>query len=129
MSRFNHSAVILRSNNIQKSIDFYKNIFNFSIDYISGNPINYAVVFRDEVYIHITNEKTLPYLTHISSVFIVIEGITEVYEKCVSEKTEILNSLELQNHGQGVILKEFTIKDPDGNTLRIGELIRENQSN
>ena len=77
----------------------------------------------------ITNEKTLPYLKHNSSVFMVIDDITEVCEKCISEKTDIINPLELLDHGPGVILKEFTLKDPGGNTLRIGELIQENESN
>lgn len=129
MVRYKHASTILRSIDIQNSLKFYKTVFNFEIDYISGNPPVYAVIFKDEVYFHLSNEKVLPCLNQNSCVFMIVDAIDEIYEKCVNEEVRMINPLELRDHGQGVVLKEFTIMDIDGNTLRIGELRQGENSN
>ncbi len=123
MVKVEHSSTILKAANIPEAVYFYKNIMGFDIDYISGDPPNYAVVKRDEVYLHISNQNTLPWLVNESCSFIVTKGVNQLYIRVEEAGVEILETLTIQNHGAGVIINEFVMKDMSGNVLRIGELL------
>ncbi len=124
MIKYNHTASILKAENILELVNFYKEVLGFTTDYLSGDPINYAVVARDNVFVHISNGKTLPYLSSSGYIFIIVEGIKEIYKNALKSKVEVISQLEKRNHGQDVLLDEFTMRDIEGNILRIGELLK-----
>ncbi len=45
--------------NVKESIDFYKNTFNFEIEYTDGNPITWAQLKKDEVRIMLEDYVTV----------------------------------------------------------------------
>ena len=45
--------------NVKHSIGFYKNIFNFDIEYIDGNPITWAQLRKDKVRIMLEDYVTI----------------------------------------------------------------------
>lgn len=122
MTTFEYTGTILKSEDIRKSVDFYKTLLNFSVDYISGDPPNYAVIYKDNVYLHLSNDKTLPYLAQVSCAFIIVKGINQIYNEVLRNKCTLIYQLKHQDHGQGVKMVEFTFRDIDGNVLRISEL-------
>lgn len=49
----------LTVSNIESSIDFYKNIFNFEIEYTDGNPITWVQLKKDNLKIMLEDYKTV----------------------------------------------------------------------
>ena len=120
---YNHNAPQFAVINVTDSINFYSEILGFKVDYLSGSPPNYAVVFRDEVYIHLCLKETQNYNIGPGSVFIVVNGIEKIWEKIQNNHVEIISPLANKDYGSGVKFRVFTIYDLDKNVLRIGEKI------
>lgn len=45
--------------NVKNSIDFYKNVFDFEIEYTDGNPITWAQIRKDDVRIMLEDYATV----------------------------------------------------------------------
>ena len=122
--RFNHCAPQFIVNDVTRAVEFYKNNLGFDIDYLSGGtPASYAVVYRDDVYIHLCLKETQEFKTGPGCVFMAISGIDKIWTQLQHTDTEIIEQLTERNFGSEVRFKIFTIKDPDKNVLRIGEKI------
>ena len=78
---YNHIAPQFSVKNVEDSINFYSQILGFGVDYLSGSQPNYAVVFRDEVYISskkkIITPKTINQKNYIDKIrkFDIVFGI------------------------------------------------------
>lgn len=47
---------------VLRAKSFYESVLGFGLEYVDGDPAHYVVVFRDEVYIHLSlsNDPTFP---------------------------------------------------------------------
>jgi predicted enzyme related to lactoylglutathione lyase len=121
--RFNHCAPQFIVQDVARSLEFYKNYLGFEIDYLRGSPPGYAVVYRDDVYIHLCLPESRSFNLVPGCVFIAIRGIDKIWDHIKSTDTEIIDQLAERDFGSDVRFRIFTIKDPDKNVLRIGEKI------
>jgi hypothetical protein len=111
-----------------QSIDYPESKKVNQVDHYFGtkvkDPSTYAVVFRDEVYIHLCDQNGLDYqIGGPGAVFIAITGIDELWHRVKNSESMIMVALCDMDFGHGVRFHIFTIKDPDDNVLRIGEQI------
>ncbi len=120
--RFNHSGFQFAVKDVPAAVDFYKEIPGFEIDYENGNPVEYTVVYRDEVYIHLCLQKNQPYKIGPGCGFISVSGVEDLWKHVSSSGTDIVQPLTDKDYGHSVLFRVFTIKDPDGNVLRIGKV-------
>jgi predicted enzyme related to lactoylglutathione lyase len=120
---YNHIAPQFVVKNVEDSINFYSQILGFKVDYLSGSPPNYAVVFRNEVYIHLCVKEQQDYTVGPGSVFMVVNGIEKIWENIQNSNIEIISPLADQDYSSNAKFKVFTIYDLDKNVLRIGEKI------
>ena len=122
MTRFNHIGPTLAVRDVPAGIAFFAKVLDFGIDYLGGDPPEYAVVFRDEVYIHLSVPDEPVFPAGSGRVLIVVSEIEPVWEKVVSVYPEsVIDSLADCDWGLEVRFKAFTMVDLDGNTLRIAE--------
>ena len=120
--RFNHIGPQFAVDNVEKAIGFYAAALGFGLDFIDGEPPHYAVVFRDEVYIHVSRPESQSVQPGAGRAFVAVSGVGEIWERARSEApNSIVQPLEDLDYGQQVRFKVFAISDPAGNTLRIGE--------
>jgi len=120
--RFNHIGPQFAVHDVSKSVGFYAAALGFGLDFIDGDPPHYAVVFRDEVYIHLSHPESQSVQPGAGRAFVAVSGVDEVWERARSEApNSIVQPLEDLDYGQQVRFKVFAISDPAGNTLRIGE--------
>ena len=121
--RFNHCAPQFVVQDVDKSVDFYSRVLGFGIDYLSDSPASYAVVYRDDVYIHLCLQKTHDFEFGPGGAFIAVTGVDAIWEDVQKEDVNTVNPLANQDYGSGIHFRVFTIHDLDTNVLRIGEPI------
>jgi len=120
--RFNHIGPQFLVDDVSQSVGFYAAALGFGLDYLDGEPPHYAVVFRDEVYIHLTQPEPPGVQPGAGRAFVAVSGVNAVWERARSQAPDsIVQPLEDLDFGQQVRFKVFAISDPAGNTLRIGE--------
>jgi len=120
--RFNHMGPQFAVGDVGKAVGFYAAVLGFGLDYLEGEPPSYAVVFRDEVYIHLSHPELPAFIPGGGRAFVAVSGVDEVWERVRSEAPDaIVQPLEDLDYGQEVRFRVFAIADPSGNTLRIGE--------
>lgn len=122
--KFNHCGSQFVVKNVTRAVRFYRNVLGFKTDYLSGSPPSYAVVFRDDVYIHLCHQETQSFSLGTGCAFIEISGVDALWEIVQNTDAEILDPLDNQDYGIGVHFRLFTVKDIDQNVLRIGEPIK-----
>ena len=118
---FNHVGPHFLIQDVSRSIEFYARILGFHLEYVDGSPPHYAVVFRDDVYIHLSKTGALGYPSGPGCAFISVSGVDALWQRVAAAKPEIVEPLAESDYGHGVLFRVFTIRDPDGNVLRIGQ--------
>jgi hypothetical protein len=109
---------------MNRSLEFYQKYLGFDIDYLSGSPPTYAVVYRDVVHIHLCLQESHGFHLGTGCVFIAVKGIDKIWDQIQSKDVEVIDRLADRDFGSDVRFKLFTVRDQDKNILRIGEKIR-----
>ena len=119
--RFDHAGPQFRVESVAASVEFYRSVLGFNLDHSSGSPPTYALVFRDNVYIHLC--ETGPQNAEIGPgcAYIVISGVERLWSQIQAFAVDVIEPLREKDYGQGLRVTDFSIRDPDGNILRIGE--------
>ena len=89
----------------------------FKLDDELHPQIPYAVVERDQVTIHLQlSEKA----AGASACYVTVEGADALYAELVSAGVRVTRAIESSTYG----MRDFTIADPDGNSLGFGQPIQ-----
>jgi len=112
--RFHDVVPILRSTNLQASIDFYCQQLGFELGWKWGEPATVASVCYDKVELNLVVQETE---FHPSSVYIYVDQVETVLATWSARGLEVKNPLKEQPYG----MKDFEFEDPDGNLICVGE--------
>jgi len=118
---FNHLGPHFLIQDVSRSIEFYARILGFHLEYVHGSPPTYAVVFRDDVYIHLSRTGAFGYPSGPGCAFISVSGVEALWQRVAAAKPDVVEPLDDRDYGHGVLFRAFTIRDPDDNVLRIGQ--------
>ena len=115
---FSHFASIFPFSNMTESLEFYQGKLGFELTFTWNNPIDYAVLKRGGVSIHLTKREDdlKPSKVH-RSLYIFVRNIDHVYDEFNSKGTNIKTSLATRDYG----MTDFDIEDPDGYILTFGK--------
>lgn len=116
----------LTVSSMEKSIEFYKNIFNFKIEYTDGNPINWVQLKKDnliimlEDYNAVTKEiENFPIKTNSSNIikfeYDNFEEFKALYNNCKNEHCTFCMEYTETEYGKS----EFGIYDLDKNIILV----------
>ncbi len=123
---FNHVGPHFAVQDVSRAKSFYQTVLGFGLEYIDGETPQYAVVFRDEVYINLSLSKDPGFNPGGGRAFIAVSGVEHLWEQVRSAAEQsICESLEDRDYGHGVRFRGFAIRDLDGNILRIAEPLKE----
>lgn len=104
------------------AIEFYREVMGFTIDHQKGSPPSYAVVNSGEVYIHLCRQEAVPYPIGPGCCFICVSDVDLLWAQVSQSRgVTILQPLEQNDFGTGILFKGFVIQDPDRNTLRVNQ--------
>lgn len=120
--RFNHAALQFSVDDVPAAVAFYLEVLDFRLDFQDGDPPVYAVVCRDEVYIHLTRPGHPAFTGGPGSAFIAVSGLGPLRERVqAAAPASVRAPLTVQDYGQGIRFRVLVLADPAGNLLRIGE--------
>jgi uncharacterized glyoxalase superfamily protein PhnB len=115
---FSHCASILPVTEMERSLHFYEKQLGFKINFTWNDPVEYAVLKRGEVSIHLSKigdcaEQTL----ERSMVYIFVYDVDLVYQEFLQKKV-LINTPPADQPYQ---MREFHLSDPDGHMLSFGK--------
>lgn len=104
----------LATANVSDALAFYGKLgFTTAVQYD-----DYAIVQRDEVYLHLSTWDEVDPRTNPIMCYIYVSGIEALYAECQALNVVHPNApLQMKPWG----LKEFSIVDPSGNLITFGE--------
>ncbi len=103
--------------NVDKAINYYQDTLGFKLAWSDGSPASFAIVYRNEVELFLTENQN-PEFAKNSSIRISVDGIDDLFAE-YSENGHVKNS-ELSTKPWG--LKEFTVFDLNGVAITFHEL-------
>ncbi len=109
--KFRHLNPILYSDNVVKSIDYYKNVLGFEGNWNWGTPPTFGGVSKDGVEIFFCEKGQGNPGTWLS---IFVDDVDAYYEKIKAAGARILNAPENYEWG----MREMLVEDLDGHKIR-----------
>lgn len=116
--QFSHFASVLPTQDLEKSINFYCNQLNFELTFTWNDPVEYAVLKRGDVNIHLTKrqDNIEPSSQH-TALYVFVHDVDDVYQEFISNGVKISNPIaNLDYH-----MRDFDIEDPEGYILSFGK--------
>jgi len=112
------SATVIHVSNFHNSLDYYTKVLGFTFDFEFGE---YAGLFIDEVFIHITGPGNPGRKKPVGSAHLCIDidNVDDYYQRLTANGAIISVTLEDRVYG----MRDFAVDDPDGNTLVFGQAI------
>lgn len=115
------TSPILQVRDLEASLSFYCDILGFTQTFIYGEPSYYAGVSRDESCLHLNQIEENKDRQGKGSVYFFCDEVDGYYEAISSAGAEITSPLGTYPYG----MRDFQIKDPDGNLLCFGQTIED----
>lgn len=114
------SSTIFHVSDVEKSIAFYSQELGFLVGFKLGNPTFYAGLSWGTVGLHISS--TYPYQNNTGhgNLYLTFAEVDSLYEKLVAAGVEFYSPIGDRDYG----MRDFAIKDPDGNQIGIGAEIQ-----
>ena len=114
------SNAVFHVSNLEKSIAFYTKELSFNVDFKFGDPPTYAGMSLGKVCLHISSAYPYKNNTGHGNLYIMFDEIDDLYESLVRDRVEFYCPIGNREYG----MRDFAIKDPDGNQIGIGAEIR-----
>ena len=120
MTAFRRVVSAFFVSDMARALDFWTETLGFVVAFTNGDPVNFAIVNRDDVDMHIGLK--LEAAGHGHCHIVVDGGLDALYNHCVAAGVTVKQKPKTQSWG----LRDIVICDPDGNTIEIAE--RESES-
>jgi catechol 2,3-dioxygenase-like lactoylglutathione lyase family enzyme len=95
--------------------EWYREVFGLGINWLWEDNFGSVGEHRVELFLYESDDPQ----PGICSIF--VDDVDAVYERCREHEAEIVSELVLKPWN----VREFTVRDPDGNRFRIGKSVEE----
>ncbi len=111
------AAAILTVRDIARSVAYYRDALGFTVTFQYGEPTYYACLCRDNVSLHLrSGEAGRAWVPGNGAVAVFVEDVDALYRELVARGAHALKPPQDYAYG----MRDFTVKDPDGNDLTFG---------
>jgi uncharacterized glyoxalase superfamily protein PhnB len=111
---FSHAA------NVEKSSDYYENELGFTSYFKWNDTLDYAVLKRGEISIHLTNRDDSESISKDrTSIYFYVHDVDAVYQEFSEKKVTINTPVGDREYR----MREFDARDPDGYIIGFGKEI------
>lgn len=111
--KLNSVTPVLQVTNLQRAVDFYRDVLGFTQGWVYGEPQWITAMYRDVVELHLyVVDKPVP-----SHFYLNVTGVEAYFGSAVSAGAKVVHPLENRHYG----MRDGRVEDPDGNQIGIGE--------
>ena len=113
-----HAACVLTVKNMQDSLKFYRDKLGFELTFGWNDPIDYAVLKRGGVQIHLTTgPETVAVENTNRSLYLFVHDVDKLYQEFKRKEVSPMSSPAERDYE----MKDFDVKDPSGYILTFGK--------
>src|SRR4028118_2394813 len=112
--QYRNSWTVMSVTDVGKALEFYRDKIGISFDLVVEDENGQVGYIGSPLNLHFTTGK--PFL------YMVVEGIDELYDDYKSKGVHIIDELKFNQHTG---MDEFAIQDDDGNVIRFGRDVPE----
>lgn len=123
--KINSASVILQVQNLSASLAFYVDVLGFTREFVYGDPPFYGGVKRDDTVIHLSASPESNRRLGLGSVYVFCDEVDTFYSEVKRKGAEITSPLNTYPYG----MRDFQLKDPDGNLICFGCPVEESKEN
>jgi len=109
-------APVLQVSELRKAIAYYCDVLGFEEDFAFGEPPSYAGLKRNDAVVHLCSSPGNAARRGLGSMYIFCDEVDLYYQEILAKGAEVTSQLNTQPYG----MKDFQIKDPDGNLIGFG---------
>ncbi|WP_282089220.1 VOC family protein [Aquimarina algiphila] len=114
---FSHASCVLPVSNIDESIEFYTNKLGFEVIFSWNTPIDYVIIKREKIKIHLTLKEGYEKGEFIhTNIYVFVNDIQRLHEEYTSNQVAFHRDLNDQRYG----MADFDVMDLDGHVLTFG---------
>lgn len=111
------ASAVFQVSDLPKSVAFYVGVLGFEPEFSFGEPPRYASVKRDAVSVHLCASPENAARRGHGSVYVFCDEVDGYFRDVASRGAAVTSPLSTQPYG----MRDFQIKDPDGNLLGFGK--------
>ena len=115
---FSHASLVFPVKNIEQSLSFYTESLGFDVSFTWGEPVEYAVIGRGNVKIHLSkrSDDRSPSDQH-TALYIFVHDVDAVFDEFSKKGIATINAPMDHDYK----MRDFDLKDPDGYILTFGK--------
>ena len=115
---FSHFASILPVADVAASLAYYRDQLGFTVEFTWNDPVDYAVLRRGGVSIHLSRriDAGRPSPKH-AVLYAFVHDADQLYQEYRSKDVAIETPLGTRDYG----MKDFDVRDPEGYLLTFGQ--------
>jgi hypothetical protein len=116
----NESATVFVVKNVPGSVAYFQGALGFKIEFLYGEPPNYAGVSRDNVAVHLEAASNTSRQVGQTGLNVFLDDVDELYQELLGRNARILKPLHNRPWG----MRNCVVADLDGNYICFGTPIR-----
>jgi len=113
---FHEAATVFVVQDVLRSVEHYRDVLGFQVEFTYGEPTFYAGVERDNVAIHLQAASETKRQPGHGAINVFVTGVDALYQELKSRGTRTLDEPTDRPYG----MRNFHINDLDGNQLCFG---------
>jgi uncharacterized glyoxalase superfamily protein PhnB len=110
------AAPVFVVQDVRRSVEHYREVLGFRVEFLYGDPPSYAGVERDSVLIHLQAANATKRLPGQSSIYVFVTDVDALYTELQARGARIAS--EPRDYPYG--MRDFDARDLDGNHLAFG---------
>ncbi len=115
---------VFQVHDLAQSLAFYRDVLGFTEDFAYGEPPFYAGVRHGDAALHLCSSEEGKERRGRGAAYLFCDEVDAYYAKITAGGAEVTSPLRTQPYG----LRDFQIKDRDGNLLSFGVMLEEEES-
>jgi uncharacterized glyoxalase superfamily protein PhnB len=115
--RLRDAATLFVVQDVLRSVEHYRDVLRFRVEFTYGEPTFYAGVERDNVAIHLQAASETKRQPGHGAINVFVTGVDALYQELKSKGARTMEEPADRPYG----MRDFDINDPDGNQLSFGE--------
>ena len=111
------AATLFVVQDVLRSVEHYRDVLGFRVEFTYGEPTFYAGVERDNVALHLPAASETKRQPGHGAINVFVTGVDALYEELRSRGARTLEEPADRPYG----MRDFDVNDLDGNQLSFGE--------